>query len=277
MRSRTRGSSWRRSAARRRSCAGASAWNVPAVTELSTPNASSRSTNSPAARRVNVTTSTWRASASCSRTRNATRRVEHAGLAGAGGREDRQRRARIGDGGALVRIEIGQQRVLVRHAGDRTGRVRRSPEAGSWARDAGRPRVVFAASQLRSPRGPSLGHCHPARSSPSRAPVPNSYGWSHAAPKGSVRPGARAPVPSPPGGGSGVGAAANRHRRQYDRAPRWSSGNWRFSQRDLHVPATRNGSCNGAATVPSRGGDNRRDRTLPGREEPRKKCRTGTI
>src|SRR4029077_8391616 len=75
---------------------------------------------------------------------------------------------------ALMRVEIGEQRVVIAHEPDRTGRVRRLPLMRRWpthfvvARrigscgDAGRPRVVFAASQLRSPRGPPLGRVPPA-------------------------------------------------------------------------------------------------------------------
>ena len=107
-----------------RSWASASAWKVPAVTAPSTPSASSRSTSSPAARRVNVTASTCRASAVCSRTRNAMRRVSTRVLPEPAG-------ARIASGAcgsvtaALMRVEIRQQRVVFTHEGDRTGRVRR--------------------------------------------------------------------------------------------------------------------------------------------------------
>ena len=52
---------------------------------------------------------------------------EHARLARTGGREDRERHVRIGDGRALVRVEIGEQRVGVTHGCDRIGRVRRKP------------------------------------------------------------------------------------------------------------------------------------------------------
>ena len=106
---------------------------MPAVTAASTPSASSRSTSSPAARRVNVTASTWRGLGEllADAERDATR--EHAGLARAGGREDRERRVRLGDRGALVRVEIGEQRVVVRHACDRTGRLRRSSRRGAEA------------------------------------------------------------------------------------------------------------------------------------------------
>ena len=51
---------------------------------------------------------------------------EHARLARPGGREDRERRVRLGDGRALVRVEIGEQRVGVTHGCDRTGRLRRT-------------------------------------------------------------------------------------------------------------------------------------------------------
>ena len=47
---------------------------------------------------------------------------EHAGLARPRRREDRERHVRLGDGRALVRVEVCQQRV-VGHGSDRTGRV----------------------------------------------------------------------------------------------------------------------------------------------------------
>ena len=50
-------------------------WNVPAVTVTRGPSTRSRRTSSPAARRVNVMTSTWPASADPSAMRRAMRRV----------------------------------------------------------------------------------------------------------------------------------------------------------------------------------------------------------
>ena len=53
---------------------------------------------------------------------------EHAGLARAGRCEDRERCVRVGDGGALMCVEIGEQRVVFTHDCDRIGRVRQARE-----------------------------------------------------------------------------------------------------------------------------------------------------
>ena len=100
------------------------------------------------------------------------------------------------------------------HAGDRTGRLRRSSLRARRSRAPGRGKAPSSlrciAAPISSgpvPRPPSLSAGSPRRR-PRRPPTARA----HAAPKGSARPAARAPVPSPPGGRSGVGAAANRHR-----------------------------------------------------------------
>ena len=227
MRSRTRGGSRRASVARRRSWASASAWNVPAVTAVSTPSASSRSTSSPAARRVKVTASTWRASASCSRTRNAIRRVSTRVLPDPAGAQDRQRRVRFGDG-RRAGARRDRRAIESRHA-----RARPYRSAETAVRTAAVPtrggRNGKAPSSLRCvaapissgpvPRPPLLN-----AGKPSRAPTSLLGRCPRAASKGPARPAARAPVPTPPGGRSGVGAAANRQERQYDRGRRGSSG-----------------------------------------------------
>ncbi len=162
----------RRSAARPRSWASARAWNVPAVSER--VDAQRLEPVDQLARRraaVNVTASTCLASAWPSRTRYAMRRVSTRVLPEPAG-------ARIASG-------VCGSTTAARWCGSRPARsasmpvecvTRRTVPGGcdriraSWrehgrrrARDAGRPRVVFAASQLRSPRGPSLGHLLPAR------------------------------------------------------------------------------------------------------------------
>ena len=50
---------------------------------------------------------------------------QHPRLARSRRREDRQGRVRLRNGCALVRVEVREQRVVVRHASDGTGRVRR--------------------------------------------------------------------------------------------------------------------------------------------------------
>ena len=165
------------SSLRRRSCARAMAWNVPAVTEWRTPRRARRARSSPAALRVKVTASTCDGSMSCSRDCHAMRRV----------------RTRVLPEPAPARIASGAARLVTasRCVGSRPWRsastaaryrpgttVTGSPVRRFPVRDSRRPRVVSAASQLGSPRGRS------------RRPLPT--------PRLRVAPGAR-PRSSSPG------------------------------------------------------------------------------
>ncbi len=196
LRSSSTGGASPRSAARLRRRASASAWNVPAVTRPRTPSASRRRLSSAAALRVNVTAEdVRRIDASLLRApRDPT--GEDPGLARSGSGQDRQGRGRRGDGVALRRVEPVEERFGPGAEARRCHRRRRyrSPPLRRWTPGSpsprppndgrigerrkdrratggsesargwsdgerprkGEPRVVFAASQLRSPRGPSV-------------------------------------------------------------------------------------------------------------------------
>ena len=164
-----RGSSRRCSVARRRSCASASAWKVPAVTAASTPSESRRSTSSPAAlpgeRDREHMAGVGELLADAERDPPG----EHARLARTGGSEDRERHARLGDRGALMRVEIVEQPVGHTATVPVASDSRCSGTRATAGTRKGEPRVVFAASQLRSPRGPSPAvgvHCGSPRRRP---------------------------------------------------------------------------------------------------------------
>ena len=91
-----------RSAHRWRSRARATAWNVPASTWSRTPERRSRRRSSPAASRVNVRASVWRASAVPDGDAVGDAPGEHAGLARAGAGDDGDQRRRRRDGGGCV-------------------------------------------------------------------------------------------------------------------------------------------------------------------------------
>ncbi len=80
---------------------------------------------------------------------------QHACLARAGWGDDCEQRMRRDDGRPLLRVQVVEQGVA--HDGDGTEHLRHFAGSAHDARDKGhaeRPRVVFAASQLRSSRGP---------------------------------------------------------------------------------------------------------------------------
>ena len=150
---------------------------VPAVTP-STPSRDSRPTNSPAARRVKVTASTWRASASPSRPpRDAA--GQHPRLARSGRAEDRERCWNTTSLPRAGGVEVVEERadprpdrhrgqaepaargpnrhrtertIEANASGDRSERVR---HAAGLSAMTGRPRVVFAACAAPNFSGPS--------------------------------------------------------------------------------------------------------------------------
>ena len=173
LRSRMPGTGLPVSSQKRRSCASAMAWNVPAVTDRCTPSRARRVLSSPAALRVNVTASTCAGSIAPSWACHAMRWVRTrvlpepapariaSGLAVlvTASRCDSSRRA---SSSLPCRSACQSPRAPYRrgttatcHDGPRERGRERGPERG---RERGRPRVVIAASQLRAPRGTSFGH-----------------------------------------------------------------------------------------------------------------------
>ena len=214
LRSRTRGGSWLRSVAWRRSCASAIAWNVPAVIRPSTPSRPMRD-DELAGRLAGERDREHVArldAALAGAVRDPAR--EHPGLARAGGREDRERR-RVG--GDRVVLDADRDRRAARRA--RPGRYtvgcdRRIARRGRGARrcdsrNAARPRVVFAALAAPISSGPSLRRRN-RRACPRRRPPTDFAGSVTPAPKArrTSRP-ARTSVPSPQAG-SESDASANR-------------------------------------------------------------------
>ncbi len=226
--SRTRGASRLRSMACRRSCASAIAWKVPAVIRPSTPRRPMRDTSSPAARRVNVTASTWRDSSRPSRAPYAMRRVSTRVLPEPAG-------AMMASGAALEvtasycagsRSSSSASRTLGPYTSGATrarfgDTCRRLALAARTGPDAARPRVVFAACAVPISSGPCLRRL--VARLPSQAPDTGSPVHAPARKPTHARL-ARTSVPFPQAG-SESDASANQECAHYDRAPRASSRN----------------------------------------------------
>ena len=142
------------SSARRRSCASASAWNVPAVTPLDPQRTQPFDELAGGfARERDGEHVTGLGFAAPRPPRDAAR--QDARLARAGGREDREWLCVGGDGFALARVEAVEEKV---HAGATVAKGcatwREAGRVESVLRRRGRPRVVFAACAAPNSSGP---------------------------------------------------------------------------------------------------------------------------
>jgi hypothetical protein len=191
-----------RSVACRRSCERAIAWKVPAVILPSTPRRPMRETSSPAALRVKVTASTWRASRRPSRAPYAMRRVstlvlpEPAGaMIARGAASDVTASCWSGSRSwSSASRTLGPYTAGVTVACVSTRRNAASTR-GVTGRDAAKPRVVFAALAAPISSGPYLRcpadrHALAGARQPVCRPVRLPEGWRTSRP-------ARTSVPLP--------------------------------------------------------------------------------
>ena len=133
---------WSRS--RQRCCSRPSAteWNVPAVQRPCSPRRGSRRRSSPAASRVNVSTTVWASSAVPAGDPVRHPPGEHPGLARSGAGDDRHQHRLGGHRQALLLVEVGEQRPGV-HRGNGTGCARPAAVGATmWTRGSPRSRTV---------------------------------------------------------------------------------------------------------------------------------------
>ena len=149
---------------------------------------------------------------------------QDARLARAGAGEDRQRNGARGDGLSLRVIEALEQRVLEQLVFGHSWTIptrydsNRGPSADLERRKWERPRVVFAASQLRSPRG--LAVRPTASGAPRRAGCPlrlRPGPWRRITPTFGHRPTPRTRIPAAANLTSPVPCPCHRCKRTYDR------------------------------------------------------------